>query len=397
MSIAMTPEELLRTCEAAEPPCVTVVMPTHRGGPETREDPIRLKNLLARAEAALSDRGVEPATAKRILEPAQRLHGDSEFWKHLDLGLAILLDTRGERIERLPYTVEEQVVVDDHFAMRPLLPLLDGLDRFYLMVLSQKRPRLLESDGQNVHEVDLPSRFKDIEDLRAFIDSEKHVQFHTGTAPASAAGVAGGEGSRSAVFHGQGVADNETKTRALELLKRLDEALERTLRGQGTPLVVAGVEWIVAAFRETCSYPHLIDDAVEGNFDHLSDAQLLERALPVVQPVFKQRAEEAAKRYGQAAGTPRGTTDIEQILRTASHGQVELLLVSTEDRIWGDFDPQSGQSEIHADRQSGDRELIEHALLRSLVHGAEAHALAPEQMPAGSPIAAVLRSGGEHV
>lgn len=41
-------------------PAVSIFMPTHRAGQEIRQDPIRLKNLVRRAEQQLIEEGTRP-------------------------------------------------------------------------------------------------------------------------------------------------------------------------------------------------------------------------------------------------------------------------------------------------------------------------------------------------
>jgi hypothetical protein len=47
-------------------PCVSVFMPMHRSGPETQQDPIRLKNLIREAEERLIARGLRTPEAKEL-------------------------------------------------------------------------------------------------------------------------------------------------------------------------------------------------------------------------------------------------------------------------------------------------------------------------------------------
>src|SRR4030043_1501864 len=54
-------------------PCVPVFMPMHRSGPETQQDPIRLKNLIREAEERLVTRGISATEARGLLESAQKL------------------------------------------------------------------------------------------------------------------------------------------------------------------------------------------------------------------------------------------------------------------------------------------------------------------------------------
>jgi hypothetical protein len=60
-------------------PCVSIFMPTHRKGPETQQDPIRLKNLLKEAEQQLVELELRPTEARELLAPAAALMEDADF------------------------------------------------------------------------------------------------------------------------------------------------------------------------------------------------------------------------------------------------------------------------------------------------------------------------------
>jgi hypothetical protein len=49
--------DLRQLVNNASAPCVSLYLPTHRAGPETQQDPIRLKNLLRKAESGLQAEG----------------------------------------------------------------------------------------------------------------------------------------------------------------------------------------------------------------------------------------------------------------------------------------------------------------------------------------------------
>jgi hypothetical protein len=63
---------------AARNPSVAVSMflPTHTSGRETRQDPIRLNNLIGQAQAAMVASGADPDEADAILRPAGALIDD---------------------------------------------------------------------------------------------------------------------------------------------------------------------------------------------------------------------------------------------------------------------------------------------------------------------------------
>src|SRR5665648_323857 len=135
--------------------CVSIYLPTHRSGVETRQDPIRFKNLLGEAEKNLHALGISPLDLKNILEPANRLELDSPFWQHQSDGLAIFLSATSFRSFRLPLNFEKQVVVEDNFYIKPLLPLFTGDGHFYILALSQNEVRLLSGTRYSVSEVEI--------------------------------------------------------------------------------------------------------------------------------------------------------------------------------------------------------------------------------------------------
>jgi hypothetical protein len=134
-------------------PCISLYMPTHRGG--AQEDPIRWRKLLAKANESLASAGWRAAEIKQWLAPAARLLEDTEFWKNQSDGLAAFLAPEFMRLYRLPLMFRDAVVFASQFAIIPLLPLLSGNGRFFVLALSQKAVRLLQGTRYSVSEVGL--------------------------------------------------------------------------------------------------------------------------------------------------------------------------------------------------------------------------------------------------
>ncbi len=125
--------------------CVSIFMPTHKAGPESQQDPIRLKNLIKKAEDMLVEKGLRSPEAKAMLQPAQDLVQDGLFWSHQNGGLAIFLSREHTGIHVLPSAFEELVVVADRFHVKPILPLMSTDARFYVLAVSQKPDQAAES------------------------------------------------------------------------------------------------------------------------------------------------------------------------------------------------------------------------------------------------------------
>ena len=90
--------QLRELIEVRDKPCVSIFLPTHSGGPETRQDPIRMKNLLTAARRRLAHQGWSDEQIGDLLSPATALLDDRDFWRHLKRGLVIYLSPTASRI-----------------------------------------------------------------------------------------------------------------------------------------------------------------------------------------------------------------------------------------------------------------------------------------------------------
>ena len=226
--------ELRELARGREAPCISIYMPTHRAGLETQQDPTRLKNLLRDAYDELVQSGYRNPDAEALLEPASSLVPSYDFWQHQSDGLAMFLGPEVFRTYRLPFDFDELVVVGDRFHLKPLLPLLSGDGRFYVLALSQNEIRLLQGTRYRVGGVDLDNVPQSLSDVLKWDDPEKRLQWHTGTGAKT--------NGRAAVFHGHGVASaDDPKDYIFRYFRRIDEGLSQVLAGDTAPLVLAGV------------------------------------------------------------------------------------------------------------------------------------------------------------
>jgi hypothetical protein len=61
---------------------VSLYMPTHRVGREQHQNPVRLKNLLAEAEAKLLATRIRRPEVQKLMQPAEELLWNKDFWQH---------------------------------------------------------------------------------------------------------------------------------------------------------------------------------------------------------------------------------------------------------------------------------------------------------------------------
>ena len=377
-----TMKELEPLLEGNEEWLVSLYMPTHRGGAEIEQDPIRWKNLLRTAEERLEKKGMRSSDIKECLHPARQFLQDPLFWQQQSDGLAAFLGGGENRFYRLPVSFEELAVVSDRFHLKPLLPYFARDGRFYILALSQKQVRLLEGTQYRVEEVNLEDMPRSMADALNLDDLQSHLQYHTGTSST--------RGGRPAMYHGHNPED-EDKERILKWFNQIDEELSGIMKGRKVPLVLAGVEYLFPLYREANTYPHLVEGGVRGNPEELSAETLHEKAWPLVEPIFGEDMRKAKEKFFELTGTKQITNDISEALRAAEHGRVESLFIPKNRQVWGRYDKENDSKEISKDHPAGAQDLLDLAAAKTMRNGGDVYAMEPDEMPGGEWLAAVLR------
>jgi hypothetical protein len=384
----LTRAELEQLMRKEKQGCVSIYLPTHRTGTDAQQDPIRLKNLLGKAEKDLSDRGMGRRDVQKMLEPASILLQDFDFWQHQSDGLAIFLSSNGIRRYRLPLNLEEFVTVMDRFHIKPLLPLFTGDGQFYILALSQNEVRLLLGTRYSVSQIDIGQVGGSLAEAIPSTNHQMSLQLH------SSGSTGGMSGAGSATFHGQGGgSDGSDKNELLRYFRLVSDGLTEFLQGDRVPLVLAGVEFLLPIYKEANTYPNLIDTVITGNPDLLSADELHKSAWDILSPRFQVAHEEAIAHYRQLAGqaSERVTDTLEKIVLAASDGRIETLFIAAGVQQWGIFNPDTNEINLHDQMESGDEPLLDLAAVQTYLKGGTVYTVEPDKVPGGTSAAAVLR------
>jgi len=316
------------------------------------------------------------------------LFEDEQFWLHPGNGLALFRSPDMFRTYWLPTSLKEQVVVTDHFYLKPLLPFIVDDERFYILALSQHAVRLLEATHYSVSEVDLPAAVPtSLAQALKYDESENELQYHS-----SSSGILRGKGGRRAtIFHGQGVGIDDSKEHILRYFHQINHGLHNLLRGEKAPVVVACVAFLFPLYREANMYPHLLGQVVPGNPDKLSAETFHRQAWPIIEPYFLRGREEAAARYRDYAGTRRASCTAREIVPAAYHGRVERLFIAIDQELWGTFHPTTNMVHVHCQARYQDDDLLDIAATQTLLHGGSVYAARQANVPGGGLLTAVFR------
>jgi hypothetical protein len=381
----LTRAELDTLLAAREELCASIYMPAYQAGRETLQNPTQFKKLLAEVEEQLVAQGLRTPVAREWLDPARTLIEDQRFWQRQSEGLAAFISADLFQIYRLPLKFDDLAIVSSHFYLKPLLPLLSGDGTFYILGLSKGQVKLLQGSRFTIEEIALEGTEvpQNMAEALQYDEPLKQLQFHTGTQNI--------RGERAGMFHGHGVGKDDEQENSRRYLQLVDKGLPAFLQERQAPLVLAGVEEIVSAYREVNSYPHLIEEEIRGNVEHLKPEELHEQAWPLVQPHFDQPRQEALNLYYDLSNTDLVSNDIRTIIPAAFYGRVNTLFVDVDYRLWGTFDPMTEVVNLRSEANPGDKDLIDTIAAKTLANGGTVFTAGPEDAPDGGPVAAIFR------
>jgi hypothetical protein len=245
-------QQLDALAERSVPESVSMWMPFHAAGPETRQNPIRMKNLLSEAEEQLAALGGRVVDARDRLTVVRNVVEYEAFWRTVGAtarpksvegpsgseSLGVLLADGEPTILRLPVDVARLVTVCGHLYLKPLFDIALQDKPFYLLALSQNTVQLFRANRFGAASAPLPLAPQNFEEYLRVYDFERHVDFHTGSAGHQP------DANRPAVFHGQGGGSDQTqeKKRLAGFCRRVDEQVVRLIHKKPAPLLIAATQ-----------------------------------------------------------------------------------------------------------------------------------------------------------
>lgn len=381
----VTQEDLREILTQREGPAVSLYQPTHRGRPDVEQDVLRFKNLLNEAEERLIGYGPRRADANRLLQPMRQLLNNGEFWRFQLGGLAVFGAPRFFRYYKLPFEVEELVVVAESIHATPLF---EATTRgyFYILAISRSSLRLMRATRFGVEEIDLsevdiPHNF---DEAMRFDDFQKsNLQRHPTSRP--------GTGRGRTMQHGHGPGDEDLKKQIVRYFQAVDRGICDLLKNERAPLVLAAVDYLHPLYRAASDYRSILDRGIEGNPEQLSPAQLKKQAWPLVEPHFRARLDEAKERWGNGTSNGLASCELSEVIGAAYEGRVGALIVRRGERRWGLFDLTERRVEEHSEPRTGDVDLIDLAGRQTALHGGDVFITDADDMPCDDPLAAVFR------
>ena len=381
-------DELKNLVQNSQYPCVSLYLPMEKIGGDTRQNPIRFKNLIREAESRLDELGLRHAEVVNLLQPVMELD-KTDFWENQVQGLVIFISPNLFRYYCLPISFPQLVVVGNNFHIKPLINLINNDGKFYILALSQKNVKFYSGTRYKLNEVEVENMPHNLAEILLEDEFQKGVQHRIGIAR-GATSAAQHPGS----VHGQGSPDREKHEEdILQFCYAVDGALREKLRGEKAPLILAGVEYLLPIYHQANTYPYLQETGISGNAETLKTEELNHAAWEIIAPLFQQEYQNLMAVYLQLAGeeSSKIANDIKAIIPDAYYQRIDTLFVPIKQHIWGKFDLENSTVELHPEAEPDDEDMLDFAVIHTILNGGKVYTLEPEAMPSGVKVAAICR------
>jgi hypothetical protein len=365
--------------------CLSLYAPLNKTGLDVRQNSIRFKNLLAEAEIALGQAQARPLLIQKMLEPAHELLREDGDRVHLEApgtGFALFIAPDEFRSFRLTVPVSEEVIADRRFHILPVLPMLVGDGRFYVLAVGQHGVQLFRGTRHTFELVNLPDAPQNVDQVLQ-IEWNPEVQFHQ-VSPRTHVG------SHPAVYSGS-AEDGKKQTELGEFFARIDTAVNKVVHDARDPIVFAGVDYLFPLYRAHASAQNIMPDFIPGTPRLEPPHELHARAWKIVEPDFQKPLAEAVAAFPERLVRHAASQDLAEILQALQVGRVQTLFLARGHRQWGTFDPITGETHLEDERRKENEDLLETAAIQTIRQRGDIFLLNPDEMPGSNPIAALYR------
>jgi len=363
--------------------CVSLYLRTQVTGSEVLQDPVSFNAMLTGVQQELVAQGMSAPEARNFIRPARALGSDQAFWQVQSKGLAVFLADGFSRTYRLPIPCKDLLVVNGRFHLTPLITLLAEDTEYYLLVLSQSKIRLFRGGRFGLEKVTVPGVPEGMNEAVSQDQNEAMPQYR--------ARFGGGAGRTTTMSPARGGGRDDANMS--RYFPQVNEGIHGLLQEKNTPLVAAGVDYLLPLYRQANTYPGLLPEGISGNVDALRAEALHEKAWPVVEPLFRRRREEAREEFLALKGTEKASTFTAEIVPASYQGRVSTLLLSGRKHEWGTVDRSNAGTVSHVCRreEQGCEDLYDFAAIHTLLKGGKVFVAESDSVIDGNAIAAVFR------
>lgn len=377
-------KDLTRLLEQQGDPSVSIYLPMARKSDKTLKNPIRYKNAVKEVEKQMDHAGYDVRDIRAVVTRLNESVEEYEFFQEQLDGLAVFLADEFLQLIKLPVRLEYQVEVQDTLDIRPLIQVMQNDIEFYIVVLSQKKARLLKASKFTIAEITLDSETPtSFEDAMRFDTPQDQLQYKM---------ISGASGGSTAIYHGHTESDQEKKN-LLRYLGMLDRGISRAIADHDLPIMLFGLDYLHPIYRDASALPNIAGFGIQKNADELTIDTIQGEAWEAVSKNMTLASKKAIREYKNLAGSKKFETNMKEIPLVAANGRVDTLFVDKQDHLFGIIDLESQSVDLHgSEKEQGAAELINFSVKHTLMNGGEVFVLDAEEMPVSeSPAGAILR------
>ncbi len=366
-------KDQLKRLASRQGPCLTMTIPDHHPGAPEGSPRAVVRSLVKTAADRLAATRLAP-TASTLLEPIEELAHDP----------ALETGGPGLAIFRAPGFVShfnvpgqpERLTIGSHFNLTPFLAQAAASQDVLVLGLSTKRLHLFEFSSGECREMELPAGVPaTLEGAGQFNRSESGLE-NRSPAGANAGGLRG-------VRFGT-TTDRESAGEYLhDFFEIVDRGLKPVLAGR--PLLLLGVKEEVAAYRRAARNDHVVWTGRPGSPDNLTPSEIAPQVTEAALADYHRRGEEALAEYREMPDRKRTLADAREILRAAAQGRVHRLCIREGTSLPGPMEQELDRAFL------AEEDLANAAVVETLRTNGDVFVLPQDRMPAGQPLAAILR------
>lgn len=126
-----------------------------------------------------------------------------------------------------------------------------------------------------------------------------------------------------------------------------EQLMERHLRHSEDPVILAGSNTSIAAFRSIARYPFLLEDSIACNSDKVSIRTLNQKAMGIFSKWLDQKENHILEEFRFCQKSKKALTNVHEVAKAAANGRVEQLIIAEDHHLWGVLNWDTGSIRIH--------------------------------------------------
>jgi Bacterial archaeo-eukaryotic release factor family 11 len=172
--------------------------------------------------------------------------------------------------------------------------------------------------------------------------------------------------------------------------RSIEQALRPVLAAGNVPLILAATEPMDSIYRSVSTYPGLVGTSIAGNPEATTELDLAAKARTVLDGVYASELADLRRLWDQRTGQGRTLTDVADVARAATFGQVDTVFVDIDTIVPGLVDEVTG-AVVFAPESATSYGVVDEIARRVWLNGGRVLAVRQEDVPGAQGVAAILR------